>query len=239
MFLENKYSKWYWSIMERAWERQWTGSAPEHSERHHVFPKSLGGSNGRDNLIKLTAREHFLVHWLLIKMTYGDAQRKMRYALVRMTNGNRIRAAWEYALGREHNRIASTGNSYKKGIPNSLEARKKISVKLKGQRFTEEHRRKIRLANLGRMPTKLGVKMSVETKRKIAAKARGKKSSLETRQKISQSKTGKCHSLQSRLNMAEGHLLRKMRKLGLIPDGIPINSRERRAEMQGLLKREK
>src|SRR5574343_75476 len=34
-------------------------------ERHHILPSSLGGDNSDKNLIKLTAREHFLAHWLL------------------------------------------------------------------------------------------------------------------------------------------------------------------------------
>lgn len=34
-------------------------------EKHHIIPKSLGGSNKRENLILLTPREHFIAHWLL------------------------------------------------------------------------------------------------------------------------------------------------------------------------------
>jgi hypothetical protein len=36
-------------------------------EEHHIIPKSLGGSNDKDNLVLLTAREHFLAHYLLYK----------------------------------------------------------------------------------------------------------------------------------------------------------------------------
>ena len=34
-------------------------------EKHHILPKSMGGENSIDNLVHLTAREHFLAHWLL------------------------------------------------------------------------------------------------------------------------------------------------------------------------------
>ncbi len=37
-------------------------------ETHHIIPKSLGGSNNKDNLVKLTAREHFVCHFLLANM---------------------------------------------------------------------------------------------------------------------------------------------------------------------------
>lgn len=34
-------------------------------EKHHIVPKSMGGDNATSNMVKLTAREHFLAHWLL------------------------------------------------------------------------------------------------------------------------------------------------------------------------------
>ena len=37
-------------------------------ETHHVIPKCLGGVDSENNLVLLTAREHFLCHWLLIRM---------------------------------------------------------------------------------------------------------------------------------------------------------------------------
>lgn len=38
-----------------------------YKERHHIVPKCLGGSSNQDNLIDLTAKEHFLAHYLLAK----------------------------------------------------------------------------------------------------------------------------------------------------------------------------
>ena len=34
-------------------------------EKHHIIMKSMGGTNDPENIIRLTAREHFLAHWLL------------------------------------------------------------------------------------------------------------------------------------------------------------------------------
>jgi len=51
-------------------------------ERHHIIPKSLGGSNDKNNLVELTAREHCLVHLLLAKIHKG----KMWNAALIMTN---------------------------------------------------------------------------------------------------------------------------------------------------------
>ena len=38
-------------------------------ERHHIIPKSIGGSNSSYNLVNLTAKEHFIAHRLLEKLT--------------------------------------------------------------------------------------------------------------------------------------------------------------------------
>lgn len=40
----------------------------EYGEKHHIIPKCLGGSNKKSNLVKLTAREHFICHALLAEM---------------------------------------------------------------------------------------------------------------------------------------------------------------------------
>ena len=38
-----------------------------YTEKHHILPKCLGGTESQDNLVELTAREHYLAHWLLAK----------------------------------------------------------------------------------------------------------------------------------------------------------------------------
>ena len=80
MFIYNKYTKWYNSIISRAQSRPITG----YVEKHHIIPKSLGGSNRKFNIVPLSAREHFICHWLLTKMTEGKNKTKMCMALVMM-----------------------------------------------------------------------------------------------------------------------------------------------------------
>ncbi len=57
-----------------------------YTERHHVVPKSLGGSNDASNLVDLTAREHFVAHLLLAKWLGG----KMWLAVNYCTQGQKI-----------------------------------------------------------------------------------------------------------------------------------------------------
>lgn len=47
-------------------------SAAEFTENHHIVPKSCGGSDHYSNIIELTAREHFIAHWMLSKALGGS-----------------------------------------------------------------------------------------------------------------------------------------------------------------------
>ena len=95
MFKENKYTRLYNSLIERATTRNWNKASGR--ERHHIVPQSLGGSNDKSNLTYLSAREHFICHWLLVKMTEGEARGKMLYALMGMR-----------AIGDTHQRYSSS-----------------------------------------------------------------------------------------------------------------------------------
>ena len=78
IFIDNKYTRCYYSIISNAQSRVLSNEV--YTERHHIIPKSLGGNNSKNNLVKLTAREHFICHLLLIKMTNGNDKMKMAKA---------------------------------------------------------------------------------------------------------------------------------------------------------------
>jgi hypothetical protein len=61
------YAKHYSALIERAKCRTLSG----YSELHHVVPKCLGGSDDPDNLVRLTAEEHYVAHQLLLKIHPG------------------------------------------------------------------------------------------------------------------------------------------------------------------------
>lgn len=71
MYIQNKYTKTYFQIVDRARDRVLS----EYTERHHIIPRSLGGSDDPENLVNLTPREHFICHLLLIKMVVNEGDR--------------------------------------------------------------------------------------------------------------------------------------------------------------------
>lgn len=79
LFIDNKYSKIYFSIVQRGRDRILPPQT--YTEKHHIIPRCLGGSCEDHNLVILTAREHFICHRLLTKMTAGKNRNKMYHAL--------------------------------------------------------------------------------------------------------------------------------------------------------------
>lgn len=65
--LNNKYFKWYRNIIIKRLENP----KLDYHEKHHITPLSLGGSNEKENIVCLSAREHFIIHYLLTKFIVG------------------------------------------------------------------------------------------------------------------------------------------------------------------------
>ena len=112
MFIENKYTNWYYTIINNAKNRKILN---DDVEKHHIIPKSLGGNNSKNNLVNLSYREHFLCHWLLIKMTDGKNNMKMLFEC----NFNTVlmtQYLGRFLLSRTIWRATSQGASWKKYI---------------------------------------------------------------------------------------------------------------------------
>lgn len=77
IFVNNKYTTWYYNIIQNAKKRGYQNPLIGYMETHHIIPKSLGGSDDINNLVNLTAKEHFTIHHLLIKMVIGRNKNKM------------------------------------------------------------------------------------------------------------------------------------------------------------------
>jgi hypothetical protein len=163
IFINNKYTTWYNSIITTAQSRTIVG----YVEKHHIIPKSLGGSNSVDNLVRLTAKEHYIVHRLLVRMTIGRDKRKMQLAISKMmqcsNNQERYKCSpRSFATIRESAALAMSGEyNHNYGKPRDAATRKKISQTVKAHIaingayiHTPESKAKISVANKGNSPSK-------------------------------------------------------------------------------------
>ena len=183
--LTNKYSKLYYNITSNAKQRITEG----YTELHHIIPQSMAGSNDKENLVELTAREHFICHWLLIKMTEGEDRSKMLYALNGMKAENKYQHRYHTKITSrvyEKYRIEHAENHSKrmKGRPAWNKGRKLEEHEL------QEHIERARNRNVD--PIK-----QAEGQRKRVEKIKGQKRSDETKNLMSLASKGKPKGPQS------------------------------------------
>ena len=156
MFIQNKYTNWYYKIISHAQSRIIDG----YVEKHHIVPKSLGGTDDRSNLVILTAKEHFICHLLLTRMTVGANKRSMWHAVWNMANQRReyqiryrISSRTYETIKRNNAQALSESNTGKpsgrKGKPCTWGD--KISKTLTGRIPTAERNAKVSIALTGRI----------------------------------------------------------------------------------------
>ena len=144
MFLSNKYKRWYYQIIDAARKR---GVPTYYYEEHHVVPKCMGGNDAEWNMVKLTFREHYLVHWLLTKMTDGDIKRKMYWAFSMMAGTGktgRVIPSWLFSISKVMKRKAA------RGYKHTAETRANMSKGAKGKIISEATRLKMSNSSRGK-----------------------------------------------------------------------------------------
>lgn len=92
----------------------------DYFESHHIFPRSLGGDNSPENLIKLSPEDHYFAHLLLAKIHGGwmwyplflMARRSSRCEIYkkRIMYGTARRKLAELERGKEGKRGSDNGN---------------------------------------------------------------------------------------------------------------------------------
>ena len=149
-------------------------------EKHHILPRSLGGSDDSSNIICLTVRQHYIAHWMLWK-AYGGA---MAVAFDYMSGikryGSRLPSRIVEALKADVSKRISER-------PVSKETRQKQSQAKLGKKLTPEHIEKVRKTRIGKkMPPEFGKKVS-QAKLGIATRGSGWLHSEETLAKMAAS----------------------------------------------------
>lgn len=154
----------------------------EYFEEHHITPKSLGGDNSPENLVKLTFREHFVAHWLLYRI-YPD-NKELAAAFHISAFGNNVRETrkkYKFYMpssrALEEAKIAKVNS--RKGRKHSEETLNKmretwkkkketgyIQDNNKGRNLTEEHKRKISVSRIGKKRDDLTKNKISETKKR-------------------------------------------------------------------------
>lgn len=187
IFIDNKYTRIYYEIIEQARSRILPDDV--YTECHHIIPQSFykarnktgwlsGDHNAKKNLVTLTAKEHYICHLLLTKMTEGEAYFKMVHAFMRLANGRNTK---QYISAKRY-----------------ADAKKLLSEVRKGRLCSPETREKIRQGNLNRPP------MTEETRRKLSEAAKRRKGfTPEGRARVIAANTGRTKSEEEKQKLRE------------------------------------
>lgn len=194
------YLKVYCNLIRKAENR----TPPEgYTEKHHTFPKSIFGKNNR--VVILTAREHYIVHCLLMKefiKRYGmdsNNTKKMINALWCMSNKGKYFNSRIYETLREQVVKLYSGENNPAKRP---EVREKISKANTGRVHTEEARKNMSKSQKGRKRSPV----SEETKEKIRVSNTGKKRSEKSKRKQSESTKGKKLTQEHKNNIRKSNI---------------------------------
>ena len=190
-----KYNIWYNSIVERARNR----NLDTYTESHHIIPRSLGGDDSANNLVELTAREHFICDWLLVKITTGEAKGKMINALYMMQAEGpyqkryktKITSRVYEKLREEYAKYISKKNKGRIQPPEEKEKQLKAQIGRTRAPFSAEWRAKLSEAKKGKNNNRYGISPSEETRKKIGEKIRGRKQTEEEKERRRQANLGK------------------------------------------------
>ena len=182
------YQKVYDNLIAKCQARQFVDG---YKERHHIIPKSLGGSNDSSNLVDMTAREHFVAHFLLAKLHGGN-----QWLSINRMRGNDdfyINSRLYEVARRE---IAKITSKRFKGVAKSTETRAKMSASARQYHGTDLKPVKVKRGEdgyvspikgvprptpwrIGASPANKGVPASSDAKAKMSLAGKGRKQTPE------------------------------------------------------------
>lgn len=186
MFISNKYYTYYNNIVSKRKQEVFNG----YTEKHHIIPKSLGGSDEDGNIVLLSAREHFICHYLLTKFTTGKQKSKMIFAFRMML------------ASPQSNRYINSRLYEKSKRDHAFE----MSSLHKGKIVSEETRERMSEAAKGRISPFKGKTHSNETKKILSNKAKGhKRNTQEVVEKIVESRKWYTHSEETKQKISDSN----------------------------------
>jgi hypothetical protein len=150
------YSKIYESLIQDARNNP---KEDLYKEKHHIIPLCMGGLDDVSNLVELTARQHYLAHWLLYKIHKTKELVYAWHSMSRIGIGQESRKVnshlFQYCR-KERKKILSEQYSGEKnnfyGKKHSDKTKKLLSEKHKGKIYKTPEQIKSWVSNVAKKP---------------------------------------------------------------------------------------
>lgn len=181
------YHQIYNELIDRARNRKLEG----YKERHHIIPRCIHGLDTEDNIVELTAKEHYMAHRLLTEIYPNNSKIKYAYWMMcSMETESQTRykvsaKSYEYAKQLISTRTSETKQKISKSLKQSYDSGKRKKWNL-GKTMPSEFGEKISKAKKGMVGTNKGILMSEDQKQKIRNTLLGHEVTQSTKNKISE-----------------------------------------------------
>lgn len=190
------------------------------------MPRAEGGSDDKANLVRLSAREHYIAHLLLARI-YNDV--KMWCALWYMSTSKRYRITSRAYEAARRNRSAFMSKRMRElDIEGRLDKWKYSQL---GKKMPDEQRQVLSKRMIGNTNGAGTHNISSDGKAKISAANKGKKRSAETCKRISLSTKGRTPPNKGKPMSEEQK--RKLRQANLGKKQSEETKRKRNAKLKG------
>lgn len=130
------YQKIYYQICQNSIKENRKKASGVYYEKHHIVPKCLGGDNTKQNLVLLTAKEHYICHLILYYLhpnNRGLALAYTKFNKIHKKGANQFSKVRQEAVKR-----ISGHNNPMYGKTHSDSVKKKISQVHKGKKISDE-----------------------------------------------------------------------------------------------------
>lgn len=138
-------------------------------EKHHIVPKSMGGTNDLTNLVLLPARVHFICHYLLHRAYPENKKLAHAFAMMCVNNKFQKRNSRLYEKAKVARTFALTGVPRPQWVKDKLRKPKANKENYKTPK-TEKHKQNISNSLKGKPKTQQAVLNSVVAKQKFFEK---------------------------------------------------------------------
>ena len=203
--MKNTYQEFIQNILDT---RGRFACGNEYHERHHILPRCMGGTDDKENLIDLFAREHFEAHRLLALENSNN--QKLIHAWWMMSTTTNTHQRQESITPEEYEEARKAFSQSMRGVNNPMYGK---PSPMRGTHLSEDRKQYLRDINTGERHPNYGKPIGEETKAKMRAARLGRIATDEERLHMSIAHLGK--------NMgADSSRARQVAQYGL--DGVLI-----------------